>query len=131
MSANTASFSQSDTGTQVVDFSVGNLVPGADNAFDTFSANAVFQDFDRIFLEEGVLFLLAVVAAVNEGLFGAASGTFSFFGGDDFVSFAITGAGLELDTAPTAVPIPAAMPLLISAFAGLGFLGWRSKRRAA
>lgn len=38
---------------------------------------------------------------------------------------------LSYATASAAVPVPAALPLLATAFGGLGFLGWRRRRSAS
>ena len=46
--------------------------------------------------------------------------------GDGFVI-----ASIELEGDISAVPVPAALPLFVSALAGMGFLGWRRKRIAA
>ncbi len=37
----------------------------------------------------------------------------------------------ELAGVPTVVSVPAALPLFLSALAGLGFFGWRRRTRAA
>ena len=37
---------------------------------------------------------------------------------------------ITIDTDPAAVPLPAALPLLLSALGLFGFFGWRRKRMA-
>lgn len=63
-----------------------------------------------------------------------ADGMITFFG--DNISLGIWGtntATLTIETTggTSTVPVPAALPLLATAFGGLGFLGWRRRRSAS
>lgn len=46
-------------------------------------------------------------------------------------AFALITPIIEGTLLPSAVPLPAALPLLMSALGFFGFLGWRRKRMAA
>ena len=53
-------------------------------------------------------------------------------GGDAFDRFGLFGGragGFEVIAGSTAVPLPAALPLLLTGLTGLGFIGWRRRQR--
>jgi hypothetical protein len=70
-------------------------------------------------------FILSAVelAAINGD--GFLSLNIQHQGSNDFIAFDY----LSLEATPSAIPIPAALPLLVSAVVGLGFIGHRRKRK--
>ncbi|MCP4090835.1 MAG: PEP-CTERM sorting domain-containing protein [Gammaproteobacteria bacterium] len=61
----------------------------------------------------------------NGGLFS--DGAFGFY---NMSQGTVRYAGITEETAPSAVPIPAALPLFGTGLAFMGFFGWRRKRKA-
>jgi len=54
----------------------------------------------------------------------------SFSSDNNFEGVNLEGS-LSVSTTPSAVPLPAALPLFATGLAGLGLLGWRRKKKAA
>ena len=107
-------------GDVVVDGTLG------DPPFDADRVDFFGENFDGflISLNDGVarsVLSLRNTFSINDGL-----GDFAFCNG--CVSFTTT----ELDELPpvSEVPVPAALPLLLTAFAGLGLAGYRKRRSA-
>lgn len=111
-------------GTQVV----GNVPANTDVAVD-YSINpdpttAQFSLNDNLgLLSTGLSFSAQTLTLTTAGIVGGGSI-------DADVDTIVTADARIITTEKliTAVPVPAALPLLLSAIGGLGFLGWRSRR---
>lgn len=107
-------------------------VQRATNLATTGWASAVEYAFDLIFRPELIEVKVNDVtelsfSSVDNGGVLFADGAFGFY---NFSQANVRYAGITEEVLPPAspVPVPAALPLLLTALGGLGFAGWRRKR---
>ena len=96
----------------------------------TINPNGVFEDV-TIALEDSSGAVLSSVSGLDAGDGFPVMADFAdgdeFFLTASFSNVAGDDSNLDFRLAGTAVPVPAALPLLGTALAGFGFLGWRKK----
>jgi hypothetical protein len=107
----------SQSGGSSLTFNFGTT--GVSNLFLSFSSDGSTAALGSL---SGLPTTASGIIAMLGGTLGVASGNFQVgSGGLDHVHF---------DIAFTPTPIPAALPLFVSALGGLGFIGWRRRRAA-
>jgi hypothetical protein len=81
-------------------------------------------------INNATTFLSITVDNPNQGFNGVADQFNALNNGSPFAGFPTAGFWTAAFPTPTVTPLPAALPLFASGLGGLGFLGWRRKRRA-
>ena len=99
---------------------------GAAAPFDGAGAGTIGR-FQVTYLNSGLLLTSGVLSSLDVDLLTTLSpiqGDVFVFGGESsLVNFSVASV--------TPVPLPAALPLFLSALAGLGFVGWRRRQAGA
>ena len=113
-----------------------NSQPVYNPILNTFN-NLVDVEFRGAGLSDGAVFNSLASGACPAGdlcvleLFSTSGGTAAPEWAFQNISQAINVTGGFYSINPTPVPLPAALPLLLSALSGLGFVAWRRRRAAA
>lgn len=140
LGANDGSFFEIGFGSSV-DFTFGTFFDTQSTIFEvTFGNPAGFPEAAIISVGQGGLFQFVAVllnsaaqsgAIIPLGGLGGPFDTIRITDASNPINGALTG-GFDIDAVRvSAVPLPAALPLMGAGFAALGFMAWRRKRKAA